>query len=64
MDLLSGGKLKMTKEKAMDKKYILMEEPTMVNFIIIKKMVMQLARVRKYVITDNVKILNFMGTAI
>ncbi len=64
MVITTGGKLKMTKQKAMDKIYVLMEEPTMVNIIIINKMVMQLARIRNGVITDNGKILNLMGTAI
>jgi len=62
--ITTGGKLKMTKEKAMDKKYILIEEPTMVNIIMINKMVMEFARVRNGVITDNGKILNLMGMAI
>ena len=63
MVITTGGKLKITKQKAMDKKYTLMEEPTMVNIIIMNKMVMQFTRVRNFVITDNGKILNFMGTA-
>ena len=36
----------------------------MVNIIIIKKMVMELPRLRSGVITDNRKIMKFMGTAI
>ncbi len=41
----SGGKIKMTKEKAIDKIYILMDLPTMVNIIMVKCMVMELPRI-------------------
>jgi hypothetical protein len=64
MVITTGGKLKMTIEKDMDKIYLLMEEPTMVNIIIMNKMVMEFTRIINGVITDNVKMLNIMGTAI
>ncbi len=41
----TGGKMKMTKEKAIDKIYILMDLPTMVNIIMVKCMVMELPRI-------------------
>jgi hypothetical protein len=57
----TGGKLKMTTLKDMHTIYILMDLPTMVNIIMIKKMVMELPRVSLGVITDNGKILYVMG---
>jgi len=42
MEKSTGGKLKMIISKAMHKKYILMERPTMVNIIMVKEMVIQL----------------------
>jgi hypothetical protein len=64
MVISTGDSFKLTGLKAMHKLYILMEQPTVVNLKINKKMVMELPRVRTSVITGNGKMINIMGTAI